>query len=167
MRSRIDFETSHVRSWNQASESTQLVRQGCFFFHYSFANYNDHLSSNYHRFVIWCMLRRLVFDNYQRCPVPLSNWHSRFNGLDIMWSFLRNTLFSLLMHAPHDSLDNYWSDFAVNKTSNSLSYSPYELAYHENYYMCWSLVNEGLVNVRYMSLRFWLVRAGLLAIIGV
>ena len=36
---------------------------------YIFRNFDDQLSSNFHMFVEIHQVRRLVFDNYQRCPV--------------------------------------------------------------------------------------------------
>ena len=43
-----------MNSRPQASESTQLVWQGCFFFLYSLATFDDQLSKNFHRLVILC-----------------------------------------------------------------------------------------------------------------
>ena len=47
-------------------------------FFISSRNFDDQWSSNFHRFVNWCIqnvekhqVRKLVFDNYQKCPVSL------------------------------------------------------------------------------------------------
>ena len=53
----------------------KVMQQGCIFLPLLSCNFNDQLSSKF-RFVILCMccdhqVRRLVFDNYQRCPGPL------------------------------------------------------------------------------------------------
>ena len=73
-----EFETSA-----EVSNSSIWIHTTCatrvFFFHYSRATSDDQLSSNFHRFIILCMhvcirqVRRVVFDNNQRCQVPLSN----------------------------------------------------------------------------------------------
>ena len=52
------------------------MQQGCIFLPLLSCNFNDQLSSKF-RFVILCIccdhqVRRLVFDNYQRCPGPLN-----------------------------------------------------------------------------------------------
>ena len=52
------------------------MQQECFFLPLFSCNFNNQLSSKFHRLVIlWICwdkpVRRTVFDNYQRCPVPL------------------------------------------------------------------------------------------------
>ena len=70
----ITFETSRVRSRNQASESTQVCGTGVFFLSLFSPNFNDQLSSNFHRFVYLCMLRYTKWEDwsltifYQKCP---------------------------------------------------------------------------------------------------
>ena len=62
-----------LRSGIQASESTQLMRQGCFFFHYSLTTSTTNWVQifTFYAYVEVYQVRRLVFDNYQRCPVFL------------------------------------------------------------------------------------------------
>ena len=64
-------------------------------------NFDDQLSSNFHRFLILCIccemhqVRRLVFDNYQLCPKPLTT------GLQIytrVWWSLISRLYSRHTH---------------------------------------------------------------------
>ena len=77
----FDFETSELDFEVSKSESTQLVQQGCFFFRYSHATHSH--------------VRRLVFDNYQRCPVSLStraDLQMYTHGIDI------RILFRLFYH---------------------------------------------------------------------
>ena len=69
------FEIKHLKAHN-------FVWQGLFFFHHSYPrNFDDRLSSNFHRCVLFCayvdthQVRRLVFDNYQWCQVSLSRKH--------------------------------------------------------------------------------------------
>ena len=73
----IEFETSQLRSrvqgiWKHITCATRV-----FFLPFFSRNFGDQLSSTFHRFVMlicicWdTLVRILVFDNYQRCPVPL------------------------------------------------------------------------------------------------
>ena len=58
---------------------TPVVWQGFFFLSLLSHNFKDQLSSNFYRFVIWCMCwdtpsekTEKIWDNYQKCPVFLS-----------------------------------------------------------------------------------------------
>ena len=62
---------------NQASKSTQLVWQGCFFFRLSLAtsttNWVQHSTCLlFYAYVEIHQVRRLDFDNHQKCTIPLS-----------------------------------------------------------------------------------------------
>ena len=65
---------------------SSMVWQGCFFFHCYLAISMTDWFSNFHRLVILCIcwdtptVKRLVFDNYRQCPLPL-NW----NHLPSLW----------------------------------------------------------------------------------
>ena len=54
-------------------EHKVVQQQGRFFFHYCQCNFDDQLSPNFH--MLGCtpsvQVKILVFDNYQRCGVPL------------------------------------------------------------------------------------------------
>ena len=65
-----------LRSRIHASESTQLVRQGCFFFHFSLPTLTTNWAQIFtgllfYEYVEIHQVRRLVFDNYQTCLVLL------------------------------------------------------------------------------------------------
>ena len=70
------------RSWNQASESTQLVRPWCFIIHYYFATSRTNWVQICTGLLFYAyeihQLRKLAFDNYQRCPVFLKQQTMRF-----------------------------------------------------------------------------------------
>ena len=65
-----------MRSWNQASESTQLRVTRVFFLSLLSRNFDDQLTSNFHKlfhtYVEIHQVKRLVFGNYQQFPVSLS-----------------------------------------------------------------------------------------------
>ena len=61
----------------KTSESTQICAIRVFFHLLFSCNFDDRLSSNFHRFVLLCMCwdapsEQTGLDYYQRCPVPLS-----------------------------------------------------------------------------------------------
>ena len=73
----IEFETSAEVSkssiWKHTTCAARVFCQPLIS-----CNFANQLSPNFHRFVILCIhveifqVRRLIFDNYQRCPVPLN-----------------------------------------------------------------------------------------------
>ena len=74
----FEYCSYRERSLSYASENTQFYATRMFFFSLLFScNNDDHLGQTFHRFAIVCtagiqQVRILVFDNYKRCPVPLS-----------------------------------------------------------------------------------------------
>ena len=71
-------QSANLRSRNHAAESTQLPVTWVFFLSLLSRNFDYQLSINCHRFVLYAyvmyvgihQVRRLVFYNYQECPVP-------------------------------------------------------------------------------------------------
>ena len=69
-----------LRIRNQAYENTQFVQQWCFFFHYSLATWMTNGAQMFTGSLFYAydeihqhdQVGRLVFDNYQRCPVSLN-----------------------------------------------------------------------------------------------
>ena len=67
-------------------ESTQICQQGCFFFHHFLATSMTNVAQIFTGLLIYAyvgihQVRRLVFDNYQTCSVPLKiHVQSKFNS---------------------------------------------------------------------------------------
>ena len=83
-----------LRSQNEASdESTELCVTRAFFLPLFPRNFDDQLSSNFPRFVICAYIeihhvRKLLFENNQRCPVSLGYKRKLFGRISEVRIFL-------------------------------------------------------------------------------
>ena len=98
---RIWFRDLRIRFWgsrNQASESTKLRVTRVFFLSLLSHNFDDQLSSNFHRFVILCIVEirqewTLVFDNITKgvyTHLPPASFRVQTSYKCIQWEIYTN-----------------------------------------------------------------------------
>ena len=103
------FRDLRIRFWGleiKHLKSTQLRVTRVFFLSLLSRNFDDQLSSNYHRLLFYAYMSRLVFDNYQitnRVWVSLTRINYYKSGYRLIWLYTDN------LHKPSVSLFSFLS----------------------------------------------------------
>ena len=123
---RIWFRDLRFRTWGleiKHMKANNLVWQGCFFFHYYLANWTTDWAQIctgwlFYVYVEIHQVRRLVFDNYQLCPLPSMTRLTEKVGFEVELSTSRE----FVTPTSHLHSQEVWSRLYVHKSLLAFQY---------------------------------------------